>query len=118
MFCYMYVLMLHVSIHVCNIAYINRCVPPSVFTDDSLSNRQGGTSALRPQNSLRELKGRGCILRSDDTGFVAPSVIRNKSILYTSVYIDTEDCIITVLLNFSKLYNGHSYIRCYIAFIY
>ena len=35
--------------------------------------------------------------RSGNTGLVAPSVILNESILYTSVYIDTEDychCII------------------------
>ena len=34
-----------------------------------------------------------------------PLVILNENIPYTSVYIDTEDCIITVLLNFSILYN-------------
>ena len=44
-----------------------------------------------------------CFLRSDDAGPVEHSVILNKSTLYTSVYIDTEDCIITVLLNFSIL---------------
>ena len=55
----------------------------------------------------RSLKGRTkCILRSDDTGLVTPSVILNESILYTLVYIDTEDCIVTVLLDFSILYNN------------
>ena len=47
-----------------------------------------------------------CVLRSDDTGLVAPSVILNESILCTSVYIDAEDCIVTVLLNFSIIYNN------------
>ena len=42
--------------------------------------------------------------RSDDTSLVAHSVILNESILYTSVFIDTEDYIVTVLLNFSILY--------------
>ena len=49
---------------------------------------------------------RQSVLRSDDTGLVAPSAILNRRYcVNSSVYIDTEHCIITVSLNFSILYN-------------
>ena len=65
-------------------------------------------------------EGTKCFLRSDDAGPVELSVILNKNTLYTSVYIDTEHCITTVLLNFSILYhNGMDIvIKYFIAFIY
>ena len=76
---------------------------------------QARTAGKRVTNTCTETtgachgipKGRTkCVLRLGDTRFVASSVILNESTLYTSVYIDTEDCIVTVLLNFSVLYNN------------
>ena len=56
----------------------------------------GNTCTEADENSTGAQEGRGCILRSDDTRFVIPSVILNKSTLYTSLYIDTEDFTVTI----------------------
>ena len=102
-YCYMYLLMLHVSIHVCNVAQSDRGIPPSVLTDTTAARLT--TEARVQGNRWRStwgLKGwTKCVLRSGDTGLIAPSVTLKRSMLYTAVYMDTEDCIITELLNFS-----------------
>ena len=78
----------------------NRCLAPSTCSVD-VDIYTGQTLTAGKRESHEHV-----CPRSDDTSLVAHSVILNESILYTSVCIDTDDCIVTVLLNFSILYNN------------
>ena len=84
----------------------NRCLAPStcsvgvdIYTGKALTaGKQESHEHVCPRSDDTSLK------YGTNIQYNRMVVILNESILYTSVYIDTEDCIVTILLNFSILY--------------